>query len=89
MICSTASKKLKNAVKESQKGSNCDGRRLDLDVLEGLEVSGEFMEFITGIGFDWLLVPDVQKMPIELAQEFFTSFHFTSSTDVGRGVYPL
>ncbi|KAG6395528.1 hypothetical protein SASPL_146173 [Salvia splendens] len=42
------------------------------------------MELITGIGFDWILVFSSPKMLIELAQEFFTSFHFTLATDVGE-----
>lgn len=58
------------------------GKKLDQEALEELETLGEFMELITGIGFDWLLIPSSPKMQIELAQEFFTSFHFTYATDV-------
>lgn len=59
------------------------GRRLKEETLKELGTETEFLEYITGIGFDWLLDPCAATIPIELAQEFFMSFHFTYAVDVG------
>lgn len=42
----------------------------------------QFLEYIRGIGFGWILEHTPVGVPVNLAKEFFTSFRFTNTTDL-------
>ncbi|XP_041995718.1 uncharacterized protein LOC121745839 [Salvia splendens] len=58
------------------------GKKLHQPSLETIRDEEKFAEYITGIGFEWLLEVDETPVPEVLAKEFFTSFRFTGSTDL-------
>ncbi|KAL1533036.1 hypothetical protein AAHA92_32978 [Salvia divinorum] len=58
------------------------GKRLHRPSLRELGAEEKFLEYMSGIGFEWLLEFNSADIPIALAQEFFTSFHFKATTDV-------
>ncbi|KAL1559518.1 hypothetical protein AAHA92_09853 [Salvia divinorum] len=60
------------------------GKKIHLDSLHFLKAEEKFLEYISGIGFDWLLGTQVPDVPEILAQEFFTSFRFKNTTDLQK-----
>ncbi|XP_042005813.1 uncharacterized protein LOC121754539 [Salvia splendens] len=50
------------------------GKRLHQPALETIRVEEKFTQYITGIGFEWLLEIEDTFVPEDLAKEFFTSF---------------
>ncbi|XP_042059399.1 uncharacterized protein LOC121803887 [Salvia splendens] len=58
------------------------GKKLHQPALATIRVEEKFTQYITGIGFDWLLEIEETFVPKNLAKEFFTSFRFTGSTNL-------
>ncbi|KAL1545005.1 hypothetical protein AAHA92_21781 [Salvia divinorum] len=58
------------------------GKKLHQPSLQRLEVEELFLEYLTGIGFEWLMDIEMPELPIALAQEFFTSFRFMATADL-------
>ncbi|KAL1536558.1 hypothetical protein AAHA92_29190 [Salvia divinorum] len=62
---------------------------LDSDMLQRMttfedEAEATLLEYISGIGFDWLLGTEAPDVPEILAQEFFTTFLFKNTFDLQK-----
>lgn len=58
------------------------GKKLHQPSLEKINGEELFLEYMTGIGFEWLPELDMPHVLVELAKEFFTSFRFKGTTDL-------
>lgn len=77
-------KKRHNCAGRGQKGKKVkSGKRDHLSSLRGLSVEEQFLAYIKGAsGFEWILEHSLVEVHVDLAREFFTSFHFTHTTDL-------
>ena len=57
------------------------GKRFDLEALDYIESEEEFLSFIKGISFEWLLNHSDQEVPLVAAREFFLTFKLKATTD--------
>ncbi|KAL1568825.1 hypothetical protein AAHA92_00385 [Salvia divinorum] len=60
------------------------GKRLHQPSLQRIGGEELFLEYMTGIGFEWLMDIHMPELPVTLAQEFFTSFRFKATMDLGN-----